>query len=271
MKGQAALAAAALGIETSGDLLEHLPHSHRDRRDVTAVASLALEEQATVEVTVKSVAVRPMRDRRRKRVEARVSDESGPAVAVWFNQPWVARQLTAGARVRLHGRLKKRNQFWVAEHEVVADGGAEGIHTAGLVPVYPATEKLPAARLRTLVWEARARITDAIEPLPAMLRVRERLPDRSAALAAAHFPERPGDHETARRRLALEELLLLEVTIASRRRMRRESVVAPRVTPTGELVGRGSTRFRSRLLTTSVKRSARSTASSTRRARCSAC
>jgi ATP-dependent DNA helicase RecG len=236
LKGQAALAAAALGIETSGDLLEHLPHSHRDRRDVSPVASLALEEQATVEVTVKNVAVRPMRDRRRKRVEARVSDESGPAVAVWFNQPWVARQLTAGARVRLHGRLKKRNQFWVAEHEVVGDGGAEGIHTAGLVPVYPATEKLPAARLRTMAWEARGLIADSIEPLPAKLRVRERLPDRPAALAAAHFPERPGDHETARRRLALEELLLLEVTIASRRRMRRESVTAPRVTPTGGLV-----------------------------------
>jgi ATP-dependent DNA helicase RecG len=190
-----------------------------------------------VEVTVGSVAVRPMRDRRRKRVEARVADESGPAVAVWWGQPWVARQLDAGSRVRLHGRLKRRNQFWVSEHELVgADGG--GIHTSGLVPVYPATEKLSPARLRELTWEARSLVGDAIEPLPAALRGRERLPDRAAALAAAHFPERPGDQETARRRLAFEELLLLELTLAARRRARRDGARAPRLEGTGELTRR---------------------------------
>ena len=225
-----------MGIETSGDLLEHLPHTHRDRRDVSDLSGLAIEEEATVEVSVKSVAVRPMRDRRRKRVEARVADASGPAVAVWFNQPWVARQLGEGARVRLHGRLKRRNQFWVAEHELVGDGAGAGIHTAGLVPVYPATEKLPAARLRSLAWEVRRLIPDSVEPLPAALRVAERLPDRPAALAAAHFPDRPADHETARRRLAFEELLLLELTVAARRRMRRESARAPRLEATDQLV-----------------------------------
>jgi ATP-dependent DNA helicase RecG len=236
LKGQAAEAAEALGIDSVGDLLEHLPHSHRDRRDVTHLSALAIEEEATVEVSVRSVAVRPMRDRRRKRVEARVADESGPAVAVWFNQPWVARQLAEGARVRLHGRLKRRNQFWVTEHELTGDGGGGSIHTAGLVPVYPATEKLPATRLRALAWEARPMIADVVEPLPAAVRARERLPDRAAALTAAHFPDRPDDDDVARRRLAFEELLLLELTVAARRRSRRESVRAPRIAPTGELV-----------------------------------
>ena len=39
-----------------------------------------------------------MRNRRQKRVEARVFDESGPLLAVWFNQPWVARELGEGGR-----------------------------------------------------------------------------------------------------------------------------------------------------------------------------
>jgi ATP-dependent DNA helicase RecG len=235
LRGQAAAAAAALGLETKGDLLEHLPHSHRDRREVSELATLATEEEATVEVTVRSVAVRPMRDRRRKRVEARVADASGPAVAVWFNQPWLARQLGEGTRVRLHGRLKRRNQFWVSEHEVVGDGAA-GIHTEGLVPVYPATEKLPAARLRALAWESRELIGDVPEPLPAAVRHAERLPDRAAALWATHFPERPDDGEPARRRLAFEELLLLETTLAARRRARRESATAHPIRSTDELV-----------------------------------
>ena len=236
LEGQAADAAATLGLASKGDLLEHLPHSHRDRREVSQLAGLGVEEEATVEVSVRSIAVRPMRDRRRKRVEARVADESGPAVAVWFNQPWLARQLVQGTRVRLHGRLKRRNQFWVAEHEVLGDGDGTGIHTAGLVPVYPATEKLSPARLRSLAWEARELIDDAVEPLPAAVRCGERLPDRAAALRAAHFPDGPDDDAPARRRLAFEELLLLELTLAARRRIRRESVLAPRVGATDELV-----------------------------------
>ncbi|MBA3839716.1 MAG: ATP-dependent DNA helicase RecG, partial [Thermoleophilaceae bacterium] len=74
-----------------GDLLEHLPHTHRDRREKSRVADLRLGEDATVEVVIRSVTVRPMHRRRGKRVEARVADESGPLLAVWFNQPWIAR------------------------------------------------------------------------------------------------------------------------------------------------------------------------------------
>ena len=108
LDGRAAEAAAALGLRTVGDLLEHLPRSHRDRTEARTVADLAVGEEATVCVTVRSVDVRPMRDRRRKRVEARVADDTGPLLAVWFNQPWVARGLEPGARVLLHGRLRRR-------------------------------------------------------------------------------------------------------------------------------------------------------------------
>ena len=97
-RGKTAKGLAALGIETHADLLEHLPHTHQDRRDARTIATVGVGEEATVAVTVRSVSVRPMRDRRRKRVEARVFDETGPAVAVWFNQPWVATQMGEGSR-----------------------------------------------------------------------------------------------------------------------------------------------------------------------------
>jgi len=70
----------ALAIETLGDLIEHFPHSHRDR-SLQDIASLAIGQDATVAATVRSVAVKPMRNRRQKRVEARVFDHTGPLVA----------------------------------------------------------------------------------------------------------------------------------------------------------------------------------------------
>ena len=140
---QTAKGLAALGIATHGDLIEHLPHTHRDRREVRGLAAIGVGEEATVAVTVRGVSVRPMRDRRRKRVEAKVFDDTGPALAVWWNQPWIASKLGEGAAVLLHGRKKRRNEFWVDEYELLGQGTAP-VHTVGLVPVHPATYGLSA-------------------------------------------------------------------------------------------------------------------------------
>src|SRR5215210_7418418 len=227
----------ALGIETWGDLLEHFPHSHRDRRDVRRVADLMVGEEATVAVAVKSTAVKPMRNRRQKRVEARVFDESGPLVAVWFNQPWVARQLGEGALVLLHGKLRQRNQFWVTEHELMGNGDAP-VHTLGLVPVHPATHGITPQRLRELVSKARPLMMAATEPLPARLLIEEDLAERPAALEAVHFPVSEEDERGARRRLAFEELFLLQLAVAGRRRARREGRKARPLAARGVVVDR---------------------------------
>jgi ATP-dependent DNA helicase RecG len=190
-----------------------------------------------VGVVVKGVATRPMRRRRGVRVEARVTDSSGPALAIWFGQPWVARQLEAGASVLLHGSLKRRNEFHVREWEH-QNGGDAAIHTRGQVPVYPAAEGITKRVLRELAWSARDAVRNAVEALPAALRAAERLPERPAALAAAHFPEKEGDAEAARRRLVLEELLLLELALGRRRLVRRARRRAAPLALGGEVVVR---------------------------------
>ena len=199
-------------------------------------AAVGVGEDATLAAVVRSVEVRPARGGRRGRVAARVADESGPLVAVWWGQPWVARQLAPGAAVLLHGRMKRRNEFWVAEHELV--GGAEaGLHTLGLVPVYPAAQGLPPERLRTLAFEHHGLVRHAVEPLPAALRVAEGLADRPAALAAAHFPDSDEEREGALRRLAFEELLLLELALGARKRARGERRRARSLAPSDRLGG----------------------------------
>jgi ATP-dependent DNA helicase RecG len=227
----------ALGIETWGDLVEHLPHSHRDRRDVRRVIDLMVGEEATVAVAVRSTTVRPMRNRRQKRVEARVFDDTGPLVAVWFNQPWVARQLGEGALVLLHGKLRQRNQFWVTEHELLGNGDAP-VHTIGLVPVHPATQGITPQRLRQLVSDARPRMLAVTEPLPARLRIEEDLAERPAAIEAVHFPLTEDDERDARRRFAFEELFLLQLAVAGRRRARREGRRAQSLAARGVVVDR---------------------------------
>jgi len=234
---------AKLGIETVGDLLEHLPFDHRDYEGTRTIAELAIGEEATVAVRVRSCRVRPTRRRRLTILEAQVADETGPMQAVWFNQAYLADQLKEDVAVLLRGRLEAGRgsaTFRVAEHEIQRGGAAaeEGIgrHTTGLVPVYPATEGLTARRIRELAWGLRELPRHSVEPLPARLRARAGLPVRADALTTAHWPEAVEDVALARRRLALEELLLFQLALVMRRRTRREVRQAEAVEPLGDLV-----------------------------------
>jgi ATP-dependent DNA helicase RecG len=231
-----------LGVETAGDLLEHLPFDHRDYTERRPVAELAIGQEATVLVQVRDCRVRPTRRRRLQIVEARVRDETGPLRAVWFNQAYLADQLTEGTIVLLRGRLERGRDgptFRVSEHEVVR-AGDEGVgrHTTGLVPVYPATEGLSARRIRELAFKLRGDERHALEPLPARLRAKERLAGRPDALHAAHWPVGKDEVAPARRRLAFEELFLFQLALVGRRRMRQESRRAEALAPAGALVAR---------------------------------
>jgi ATP-dependent DNA helicase RecG len=235
-KGKTEKGLATLGIETVGDLIEHLPHAHHDRGDARTVVSVGAGEEATVAVGVRSVAVKPMRDRRRKRVEARVFDETGPMVAIWWNRPWVATEFGEGSQLLLHGKMRKRNEFHVNDHEVMGAGDGAVGHSVGLVPVHPATYGLSAATLRRMLWANYRLMRHAVEPLPAGLRLSEGLPDRPAALAGIHFPDTDEDEAQARRRLAFEELFMAQVAVVGRRRSRRDARRAAPLETTGELV-----------------------------------
>ena len=215
-----AAAAAELGIETVGDLLLWVPRGYREPAPVREVAELRVGERATVMVEVRAARVRPTRQRRLRILEAEVADRSGPVKAIWFNQAWLAERLAPGTRVLLNGALE-RGSFKVEAHEIVPEGGEPaGIHTTGLVPMHPASERLKANRIRDWAWQAIEAAEQAIEPLPAELRARRRLPGEADALRAVHFPATLAEAELARRRLAFEELLLHQVALAMRRRGR---------------------------------------------------
>jgi ATP-dependent DNA helicase RecG len=227
---------ARLGIETVGDLAEHIPRAYDDWAEARGFAGLALGQEATVRCTVERVSVRPTRRRNLKIVQALVRDEEGTRVAaVWFNQTWVARQLVEGTELLIHGQLSG-DTFRVERHERAGD--AAGLHTLGLVPAYRASEEVSSAKLRELADRARPLLRFFPDPLPARLRDDERLPVRADSLAAAHWPDDRAEAEAARARLALEELLVLQLGFLRRRRALEEATSAPALGEDGELISR---------------------------------
>jgi ATP-dependent DNA helicase RecG len=221
---------AKLGLRTIRDLLEHRPHRYESAVPERPIADLLAGEEAAIAGEVRRVSVRRP-SRRLAIVQARVADGSDEITAVWFNQAWLAEKLRPGTRVRLRGQLK-RNEFAVRSYDL---NGVSA--TADFAPVYPASEEVTPKRLRALVEQALPQARDLPDPLPAPLKERERLPLRADALVALHRPRSAEEAEEGRRRLAFDELLVLQLGLA-RARAGREASVAPSLSAPGELAAR---------------------------------
>src|SRR5438874_5674399 len=220
---------AKLGLRTVRDLLEHRPHRYESAVEEIAIAALAGTDEVAIAGEVLNVSAR--RRGRLRIVTARISDGTASVAATWFNQPWLEQQLRPGIHVRLRGK-PGRYGFDVKAYDL-GDGEA----TADFGPVYPASGEIPPKRVRTLVGHALGHVVDYFDPLPAELRARERLPLKRDALFAVHRPEHEHEAEVGRRRLAFEELLLLQMGIA-RRAAERERTLAPSLGDAGELIER---------------------------------
>ena len=128
--------------------------------------------------------------------------------------------------MRLRGKLG-RYGFDVKSYDV-----GETRATADFAPVYGASEHVPSWRLRELTRAALAEhARDVLDPMPAELE----LPLRRDALATLHFPADAEEAEEARKRLALDELLALQLAVL---RSRDEDAVATPLGEPGELVAR---------------------------------
>ena len=220
---------AKLGLGTVGDAVAYRPHRYEPAAPERRITELFGEDEAVIAGEVRST--RLQRARRLKLVKARVADETGEITAVWFNQAWLADRLVPGMRVRLRGSLRGR-EFAVRSYDL---NGVSS--TADFAPVYPATEEVTVKKLREVVGGALEYARDVVDPLPADLKASTGLPGRADALVALHRPREGADGERARRRLAFDELLVLQLGLA-RRRQGREEERATALGEPGELVAR---------------------------------
>jgi ATP-dependent DNA helicase RecG len=223
---------ASLGLRRVGDLLEYAPFRYEPAAPERPIGSLMVGEEAAITGIVRTVATRRPR-RRLTIVEALVGDGSGEVVAVWFNQVWLVERLKPGTRLRLRGSLH-RGRFAVRAFDL---GEAEASATADFAPVYPASEHVSAKRLRMLVQRTLPLAWHVLDPLPARLRALRGFPLRRDALVALHRPVDEREAERGRRRLALDELLLLQLALARSGR-ERDDREAPALPEPGELSAR---------------------------------
>jgi ATP-dependent DNA helicase RecG len=214
-----AAALQKLGINTVADLLYHFPRRYDDRSRLLPVSAYGQGETATVRGTV--LAGQDLKPRRGLTItKLAVNDGMNIFYAVWYNQPYVKKNLPPGAPVLLTGKIEKgfgATQLKVEDYEL-DDGEDRLLHAGRIVPVYPLTGQLNQRLLRSVVKAALDSIAGRVaELLPASLLENHSLMPRERALFQAHFPDTMEDAGQARRRFIFEELFLFQLLLAARR------------------------------------------------------
>jgi len=218
-----------LGLETTGEVLAHRPRRYESAAEERTVAELFGDEEAVLDVSVRRASAR--RRGRLHILTAHVEDATGEIRATWFNQPWLEAKLVPGTRLRLRGK-PNRFGFQVSSYDI-----GDAVETADLAPVYPSTADLAQKTLRAVTEAALPLARAGGEPLPTSVRVAETLPLRADAVVGLHRPRTADEAEASRRRLALDELLTLQLALR-RRAAERETLVAEALPPPGELASR---------------------------------
>jgi ATP-dependent DNA helicase RecG len=219
----AALAKAledGFGYRTARDLIEHYPRRYLTRGELTDLAHAKKGAEVTLVGTVRNLA-KKMPRRNLRILEVRVADDSGAWVCTWFNQPWHAQKLTVGTVAAFSGKLAwKAGRLGMANpgYEVLREGDDPEGFANEVIPVYPASKEISSGRLRRAVGALLDRFGEVPDFVPEPLRRTHRLPDRAAALEAIHRPADRKEATRARDRLVYDELFVLQVGLALRRR-----------------------------------------------------
>ena len=206
-----------LGIQTVYDLLTYYPRAYEDQSRTTPIARLRAGERATVLGVIQSVTEKQTRRRGFTVLTALVGDGTGYVQALWFNQRFLKAKLREGQRIFLTGKAEYAynggGQLAISNISSFEMLGAHETVDAhlGILPIYGATEGLTQKQLRQMVAYALTQAEGELsETLPQRIREEYRLVGRAAAFHHIHFPKREEELRAARRRLAFEELYLIQ-------------------------------------------------------------
>ncbi len=221
-----------LGLSTIRDLLFYYPFRYDNFAKLVAIRDAGIGGAISVKGEV--VEIRNIRTPRKKMfiTEALVADETGAIKAVWFNQPYLTGNIIKGQTICLSGKTGYGEEgliFSNPSYEIIYQGHhLENLaHTARLVPVYHESYGVSSRYLRSRILPLLPLAGKIKDYLPAEVKKKHGLADLGKALAEIHFPKNDLSIETVRRRLAFDELFMVELFVLKSKIESKKEGAAP--------------------------------------------
>lgn len=206
-----------LGIKSISDMLYYFPRAYDDRTNIKKIGELRGEEYVVLKATLMTVSAPPTRSGL-KMVKATATDGTGVIELVWFQMPYLRKSLKIGEEYIFIGQVKRGYIFQIVNPEFKLSSNQKRLDEGEILPIYSSSKELPQNSLRKLM-EKTLKITLSIieENIPEEIMKRYKLMGRKEALKEIHFPKNSKTLEEAKRRFAVEELLVLEMGILQKR------------------------------------------------------
>jgi ATP-dependent DNA helicase RecG len=194
----------------------HLPFGWDEYGEPTAVANLADGKQATVIGTITAISAKRSKYKKMQLTEATLHDDSGGVLKlVWFNQAFMAKQLSPRDRVAVAGMVRGRYGVFEMRNPLYEKVSASGLkRLRDLMPRYHLVNGLTSKKMAGWI-ESILPLAEAMEDvLPAEVLDRHHLLPISEAVRSGHQPESAVDWNMARKRMAFAELFELQAAFA---------------------------------------------------------
>jgi ATP-dependent DNA helicase RecG len=216
-----------IGVQTILDLLFHIPYRYLDFSKEVEIEKAKAGDTATI--SGKVIEIKNTYTKRGLTIQnALVADKTGEINIIWFNQPFLAKNIKKNERYSFAGKIelyKGKKTLISPEYEAVKKDGQ--IHTGRLVPVYNTTRGLSSKWLRMKIKTALDLYQDSIkETLPKSTLEKLNYPTIDKAFYFVHFPKDKKEAQIGRERLAFEEFLRLQITSLAKKIKWQESNIA---------------------------------------------
>ncbi|PLX21755.1 DNA helicase RecG [Candidatus Parcubacteria bacterium] len=208
-----------LGIETISDLISFFPFRYENFSKSKKIKDLLSGESANVVGHIELINTKKSFRKKISITEAILRDEEDSIRVIWFNQAFISKNIKPGDKVSITGKVENDNGSLVIKSPVYdkAENG-DNINTQGIVPVYHSTSNISQKQIRFLIKSALKFLDFLEDPLPKEVNERLKLDQINKAIEKIHFPKSENDISTAQKKLAFNELFLLQIKYISIRK-----------------------------------------------------
>ena len=207
----------SLGINRVYDLIYYFPRAYDDRTNIKKIGELKFNEYVVIKASVMSVVNLTVRSGK-KIVKAMVSDGTGIMEILWFGMPYIKKSLKIGEEYLFIGQTKKSAIFQLINPEYKLFSGQQKVSENEILPIYSSNKNITQNSLRKLVEKFLVNFLNYFEEnIPKKLIKEYRIMERKSAIKNIHYPISMKEIEEAKRRFAIEELLILELGILKNR------------------------------------------------------
>ena len=207
----------SLGIKSLYDLFYYFPRSYDDRTNIMKINELRGDEYVVLKASLMKI-VAPPTYSGVKMVKATATDGTGIIEIVWFQMPYLRKTLKLGEEYIFIGQVKRGYVFQMVNPEFKLSSNQRKISEGEILPIYSTSKDLPQNSFRRLIKEAvKSKKQLFLENIPDSILKKYKILGREEALTEIHFPKNSKSIEEAKRRFAIEELLVLEMGILQKR------------------------------------------------------